>query len=124
MSVTVDWCASNIVHINFEQHWDWREFHEGMQQAYKLISKSPKIVNLMIDFVGSVKHVSTSILSNIVDEVETPPNQGMIVIVTEDALLGDKIASILSQINPNADAITIVKSGEEAIHLIRNRVRA
>ena len=123
MSVTVDWCASNIVHVNFQNHWDWREFSEGMRQAYMLMSKSTKIVNLMIDFVSSVKHVSTSTLTNIVDEVETPPNQGMIVVVTEDELLGDKIARILKQLAPTSD-IAVVCSGEEAINLIRNRVHA
>jgi hypothetical protein len=123
MSVTVDWCANNIIHVNFEYHWDWREFSEGMRQAYKLMSKSTRVVNLMVDFVGSVKHVSTSVLTNIVDEVETPPNQGMIVVVTEDELLGDKIARILKQLTPNAD-IAVVFSGEEAISLIRNRVHA
>jgi hypothetical protein len=123
MSVTVDWCASNIIHVNFEHHWDWREFSEGMRQAYKLMSKSTRVVNLMVDFVGSVKHVSTSTLTNIVDEVETPPNQGMIVVVTEDELLGDKIVRILKQLTPSAD-IAVVFSGEEAINLIRNRVHA
>jgi hypothetical protein len=123
MSVTVDWCASNIVHVNFENHWDWREFSTGMQQAYLLMSKSTKVVNLMVDFVGSVKHVSTNVLTNIVDEVEAPLNQGMIAVVTEDDLLGEKVARILAQIAPNA-AVVVVFSGEEAIHIIRNRVHA
>jgi hypothetical protein len=124
MSVTVDWCASNIVHVDFQNHWDWQEFSQGMQRAYTLMSKSTKTVNLMIDFVGSVKHVSTSVLTNIVDAVESPPNQGMITIVTEDELLGDKLSRILSQISPNAPMIAVVSNGEEAINLIRNSVRA
>lgn len=124
MSVTVDWCASNIVHVNFEHHWDWHEFSEGMQQAYTLMSKSAKTINLMLDFVGSTKHVSTSTLTNIINEVETPPNQGVTVIVTEEELLGDKLSHILGQTNPNAAAIAVVSNGEEAINLIRNSVRA
>ena len=124
MSVTVEWCASNIVHVDFQNHWDWQEFSQGIQRAYTLMSKSTKTVNLMIDFVGSVKHVSTSALSNIVDAVESPANQGIIVIVTEDELLGDKLSRILSQMNPNAPMIAIVSNGEEAINIIHNSVRA
>ena len=123
MSVTVDWCANNIIYVNFEQHWDWREFREGMRQAYMLMSKSTKVVNLLVDFVGSVKHVSTSALSSIVDEVEVPLNQGMIVVVTEDELLGDKITRILKQLTPSSE-IAVVFTGEEAFNLIRNRVHA
>ncbi|MDQ7037385.1 MAG: hypothetical protein Q9P01_21850 [Anaerolineae bacterium] len=123
MSVTVDWCSSHIIHVNFENHWDWQEFSTGMQQAYTLMSKSAKTVNLMVDFVGSIKHVSTSALANIIDKVETPPNQGITVIVTEDALLGDKLSHILGQTNPNAAMIAVVSNGEEAINLIRNSVR-
>lgn len=124
MSVTVDWAGRAIVHVNFLDHWDWREFHQGMQRAYFLMSKSQNRVNLILDFAGSVKHSSTSQLAQIVDKGDVPGNQGIIVIVTEDALLGQKLEKILSRMHPETDSIYVTQEGEEASALIRRAIQA
>jgi hypothetical protein len=121
MSVAVEWCGSTMIHVNFLDHWDWGEFHRGIQQAYTLMTKSQKRVSIILDFVGSVKHVSTNTLTNIVDEVQPPLNQDMIVIVTEDDELGQKLKQILCGIHPRGNSIAIAPNGEEASAIIRNK---
>lgn len=111
MSVTVDWMNANynLVHINFNDDWIWKEFYTALLLAQNLISKSSGEVSFLLDLLGSnLVNSPNAIPKNLQILPSQKPKR--LIIVTEQAHLMTQLYPVIQLLYPNLDEVRIISS--------------
>ena len=124
MSVTVDWMDNrySLIHANFVAQWNWSELYSALTRTHMLTSHSHRPITLLLDFIGSTKASATSTLFTIADHVDDPESVTKIIIITDEAELGEKLHGVLGDIFPDVKQILLTHSHQEAFEKVRKTV--
>ena len=116
MGVNVSWdnAEHTILHWDFIDHWDWKEFLAAQQQTIDLMNTVPHTVHVIVD-VSRAPGLPAGALGQLHNYRKSEsPNAGRVVIVGMNQLVKAAVTMFLRIFPADWGTVTFANSVEEA----------